>query len=111
MPDRTEPNLDAGALDRRVQLLSPTYNPEGDEIVAWNVVDSVWASVSPTVGMEQTESGRTVAVLQVTMAIRYRPDIDPRWRVSGDGRLWEIVGVVNVLNRRAQLQLNCKEIQ
>lgn len=111
MPIRADPNLAAGDLDRRVELLSPVYNPEGDEIVAWDVVDTVWAAIAPTVGMEQTESGRTVAVLQVTMAIRYRPDIDPRWRVSGDGRLWEIVGVVNVLNRRAQLQLNCKEIQ
>lgn len=103
--------IDAGSMDRRAQLLAPVYNASQDEIVDWTLADTVWASVEPNYAQELNESGRIVALTQAPIQIRYRSDIDARWRVVVDGQTWEILGLVNVGNRRAQLQLTCKLVQ
>jgi SPP1 family predicted phage head-tail adaptor len=109
-----QPELAAGDLDRRVTLLMPIYNPAGDEITEWAAIADVWASISPNFALEVNESGRYVEIITVPIVIRYRGDVDARWRLAYSEPGWvhtyEIEGIVNPVKRRAALQLNCKEV-
>ena len=103
--------LDAGKLDKRVTLLAPVYSEFEDEIVDWTTVATVWAAVNPNWGQEVSEAARTVATTLVMVVIRWRGDLDARWRVQDGVHLYEINSFADVARRRVQLQLNCKEIQ
>ena len=105
------PALDAGKLDKRVTLLSPVYSQYEDEIPTWSPVATVWASINPNWGQELTEAARTVATTLVLVVIRYRTDVDARWRIQDGSRFYEIDSLTDIMRRRVQLQLNCKEIQ
>lgn len=105
-----EPEIDAGALDRRVTLVRPVYNQTEDEITGWEQVADVWAAIDPTVGKEINAADRTIATVLVPIVIRYRPDIDARWRVVDRAHTYQIHSVVDVARRQVQLQLYCEEV-
>jgi SPP1 family predicted phage head-tail adaptor len=107
---RIDPTIGAGDLDKRVTLLQPVYNEFADEIVDWTPVASVWAGVDPDQGMEVNEAGRTVETVIITMFIRYRRDVDARWRVQDHEHLYEIKGITDIARRRVQLQLSLMEV-
>lgn len=104
------PEINAGTLDRRVKLLRPVYNADGDEISAWEEAATVWASVAPDSAKESDDAARVVEMVTVKICIRYRRDIDARWRIRDRERLYEIKGLADVARRRVQLELNCLEI-
>lgn len=105
------PEILAGILDKRVTLLEPVYNEHQDEITGWRLVTDVWASVTPNFGQEQDEASRTVSVNRLAIVIRYRSDIDARWRLRDGRHTYEIDALFDVQRRGSQLQLHCKEIQ
>jgi SPP1 family predicted phage head-tail adaptor len=105
------PALDAGKLDKRVTLLQPVYSEYEDEIADWTPVATVWAAINPNWGQESTEAARTVAITLVVVVIRFRSDLDARWRIQDGVHLYEINSFADIQRRRIQLQLNCKEIQ
>ena len=107
----TRPEINAGALDRRITLLRPVYSDWGDEITGWESAAEVWASVLPEVEAERDAGGRTVAFTKVPVVIRYRADIDQRWRVQDGDRVYEIIGMADVARRRVQLSMQCREVQ
>jgi SPP1 family predicted phage head-tail adaptor len=111
MPRRTEPGIDAGTLDKRVTLLAPVYNEFEDEIVDWRPVEEVWAGINANYGREQESSGRTIALTDLPLTIRYRSDVDKRWRVQFGGRLFDINGILNTLERNERLTLLCQEVE
>jgi len=92
--------IESGALDKRVTLLSPVYNDTLDEIIGWTAVTRVWAGISPT-----------VAINMITVVIRYRADVDARWRIQDRTHTYQIKGINNVLRRDVQLQLLCEDVQ
>ena len=102
--------IDAGVLDRRVTLLKPIYNAPEDEVVDWETVAEVWAGVNPKSGQEVDEAGRMVATLAVPIVIRYRTDIDARWRIRDGDAEYEVKAKVDVLRRHVHLQLSCQEV-
>ena len=105
------PEAKAGKLDRYVALLSPVYNTAGDEIESWNTVDNAWASVIPVSGVEGNDANRTVAMIYFQVQMRFRPDIDERWRIQNGPMLLEIISKMNVEDRGASLRLQCKEVK
>lgn len=113
MPSIITPELDAGKLDRRVTLLKPIYLDDTyqDEISGWEAVADVWAAVQPTYGQEMNEGARTVETVTTTIQIRYRTDVDPRWRIRDGDIVFQIKGILDVLRRHVQLQLNCMEVE
>ena len=105
------PELEAGLLDKRVALLRPLYNEWEDEVATWEKVTDVWASILPaTGGPEENAAGRSVATTGIAVVIRYRTDIDARWRIQDGVHFYEILGIADTARRRAQLQLTCKEV-
>jgi SPP1 family predicted phage head-tail adaptor len=112
MPSITTPELDAGKLDRLVTLLKPIYKDVyQDEISDWEVVAQVWAAVMPSVGVETDTGGRTQEVVTTTIQIRYRADIDARWRIQDGPVVYQIKGMLDILRRHVQWQLNCLEVE
>lgn len=113
MPTTSVPELDAGKLDRRVTLLKPIYKDDAyqDEIADWEAVAEVWAAVQPTTGLETNSSGRTIETVTTSIQIRYRTDIDARWRIQDREITFRISGMLDVLRRHVQWQLNCVEVE
>jgi SPP1 family predicted phage head-tail adaptor len=109
MPEH--PGIEAGTLDKRVTLLAPQYNAALDEIVSYAAVTTVWASIMPETAMELNQAGRTVATTRIAVVIRYRADIDARWRVQDRDRVYQIKGIDDVMRRHVQLQLTCMEVE
>jgi SPP1 family predicted phage head-tail adaptor len=105
-----DPSIAAGDLDKRVTLLSPVYNEAGDEIVDWTAATDVWAGIDTVVAMEPNEAGRQIAVTMLQIVIRYRTDIDARWRIQDHEHLYEIKGMQDIARRRVHLELTCEEI-
>lgn len=105
------PDIEAGTLDKRVTLLMPVYNDTLDEIVQYDAITTVWASIAPSTARETNQAGRTITVTYIPIVIRYRTDIDARWRVQDRDRVYQIKGIDDVLRRHVQLQLNCEEVQ
>ena len=105
------PELEAGTLDRRVSLLAPVYNAAGDEIDSWQKVTDVWAAIVPTSAVEGNASARNVTQTYVQITMRYRTDIDPRWRIVDAPITYEIEGLVSPLARRAGLRMYAKEVR
>lgn len=104
--------LEAGTLDRRVTLLRPLYNEFEDEITDWEPVADVWAHIAANYGQEIAHEGaRYVASKMVPVTIRYRSDIDERWRIRDRERTYEIDAILDVEDRRVQMSIACKEIR
>lgn len=102
--------IEAGTLDRRVTLLRPVYNEYQDEITDWEAVADVWAHVGPNYGQEITHEGKRVAATKlIPVVIRFRSDIDERWRIRDGKWTYEIDAILDVERRGAQLAINCKE--
>jgi SPP1 family predicted phage head-tail adaptor len=102
--------IDAGLLDRRVTLLKPVYNAPEDEVVDWEAVAEVWAGVDPGAGQEIDEAGRMVATVAVPIIIRYRTDVDARWRIRDGDAEYEVKSKLDILRRHVRLQLSCQEV-
>jgi SPP1 family predicted phage head-tail adaptor len=112
MPDSNvkSSRIDAGWLDKRITLLRPAYNEYQDEITDWVPAATVWASVEPVFAQELTEAERTVETTMVIAIIRYRKDIDARWRVQDHEHLYQVRGLADITRRREQLQLRLSEV-
>jgi SPP1 family predicted phage head-tail adaptor len=111
MPGTVKPAIDAGKLDKRVTLLSPVYNEPEDEIVSWSPEAEVWAAIHPSFAQEINQAGRTVATTLLPIVIRYRTDIDARWRIQDRDRTYQVKGITDIARRRVQLQLACEEVR
>ena len=105
---KPDPRINAGDLDRRVTLLKPIYNDWSDEIVDWQAVITVWASIEPIQSLEMGEALSTIANTDMTIRIRYRDDVDARWRIRHRNFVYQVRGLMNVIARREQLELACR---
>lgn len=77
----------------------------------WVKVTDLWAKITPvsvreTLAKDQVESEITHRII-----IRYRTDVLPEMRLRKEGRIFEIIGVMNEMERNRWLQLECKESQ
>jgi len=105
-----DPSVAAGELDRRVTLLEPVYGEYQDEIVGWQAFADVWASVDPAAMGELNEAGRVVSRVTVPVVIRYRTDIDARWRIQDRDQVYQIRSIADVARRHTRLALACEQI-
>src|SRR5262252_1852254 len=102
--------IEAGLLNQRVMLLAPVYNADGDEITSWQTVEKVWAAVEPAGGTQLALANQDISELPVQVRIRFRRDIDARWRIQDGPHTYEVQAVADVSRRQATLALNCREV-
>lgn len=102
--------MDAGRLDRRVSLLRASTlstNDFNEAVTTWRVLASVAANVVPVSDGERIRAGETLSSMMSRFTIRYSStvaDLDPRDRISYDGRQYDIRGVKEV-GRREFLEI------
>ena len=97
--------IDAGELDERITLQKPITSKDGfgDVTPTWTDVvnGGVWAKRRETRATETFEEDRLVAKTITEFTIRYRPDVNPTYRVvDADGKVYEIHGIQRVGRRR-----------
>lgn len=104
-----------GELDRRVTLERPLITRDaatGAQLVAWPVLDTVWAQVleSAPADDEEQRTGVLTYSRPTRIRLRWRADVEPTLRVRLDDgvRLLQITGTAQ-LGRREFLELACRE--
>ena len=100
--------MDAGRLDQRVTLQqkSVTRAANGEEVVAWTVVDALWAEVHQLRGREFFAGAQMQDAVDVRVRLRYRAGVTRDMRVLWNGAPLDIVSVI-VLGRNEALELMC----
>ena len=81
----------------------------GEEDVTWTAVDTVWASIEPLRGREYLEGRQEQADVSHRVRMRYQGSIVPTMRVLYGTRVFEVVSVVNPVERDISLELMCRE--
>lgn len=101
----------AGTLRHRVtiQTLARTADDGGGYTEAWSNVATVWARVEPLSGGERWEAQQITANLSHRVAMRYRNDVTANNRLLFGARRLRIDAVIDVGERREQLEILCEE--
>ena len=100
--------MDIGKLDRRVTLQSKsvTRAANGEEVVTWADVATVWAQVHALRGKEFFAGAEMQAAVDVRVRMRYRSGVTRDMRLLHDGPSLDIVSVIET-GRREGLELMC----
>lgn len=86
----------AGRLDQRItfQAKSATRAPNGEEVVAWNAVATVWAEAIPLRGREFFAAAQTQQAVDVRFRIRTRSGLAGDMRVVWQSQPYDIVAII-----------------
>lgn len=81
-------------LDRRLQLYQriTTRNNSGQFVKSWELVDTVWASLNPQADDEREINYQLVGKRLDRWVIRWRADVDYKWRLKYQDVWYEVRG-------------------
>ena len=94
--------MQLGDLRRRITIESQTLSTDanGQEIVTWGDLASVWARMTFENGGESVEADQRVAQRIVKFTIRFRDDVDATCRILYDSKYYFITGVERLGRQR-----------
>jgi SPP1 family predicted phage head-tail adaptor len=72
-------------------------------------VAELWANLRPSGGSEGVEADRLAGRVTHDVTLRYRPGVSPSMRFRQGARLFHILSVVDVEERRRWLTCLCEE--
>lgn len=107
----SSPSIRAGELNRQItiQARSATKDSFGQESTTWTDVITCFASISPLSGRELIAAQAQVAETTHEIQIRYRNWVTPANRVKYQGRVFNILNVLDEDMRHKSLRLLCSE--
>lgn len=99
--------MQAGKLDRQITLLSYSNANDGfgSDKPTYTLVDTVWSDVIDLRGRELLAAQQSNSMITTKFRIRYRADIDGRWRIGWKGKQFEIVGTPIEVGRNETLEI------
>ena len=98
-----------GDLDQRIVLQSVTStNNVGSVTESYATVATVWGHVMSQRGQEALESARLNARETIRVKIRYRTDVDVKWRIQWGGQNYNIKAVDRSNRRDGELWLTAE---
>lgn len=102
----------AGKLRHRITIQEHVTGQDefGQPRDDWRDVTTVWAAVEPLRGREYFAAQQVQADVTARIRIRYRKGIRPEMRSLYDGRLYDILSVIDPEERHQELQLMCREV-
>ena len=103
----------AGKLRHRLiveRLLSSQNTTTGEVADTWAFACTYWALVEPLSGDELFESRRVQPEVTHTVTLRYGASVTPVDRLVWGSRVFGILSVIDVGERRRELKLLCKEL-
>lgn len=102
----------AGSLNRRVRIQrkGPARDAEGQALLDnWvDVMPPLWASIKHKSGMATISAEMPAAVVQASIRIRYRTDVDETMRVVHENAAYEIQAVLPDSAGREFVDLVCQ---
>jgi SPP1 family predicted phage head-tail adaptor len=110
---RYTPFLFAGRLRHRIEIINRSSSQDstgGTNIDAGTTFATVWASVEPLNGTDAAAAGSFVSQVSHQVVVRYLAGVNSSMVVSFEGRFFQIVSVLNPIERKKMLVLLCKEI-
>lgn len=101
--------MNAGKLRHRITVDEPmtTIEPNGEEIVTFETVDTVWGSIEPLTGRELLQENAIMGAMDTRFRLRWSPKIDAinaKWRLTHRGVLYNIKSI-------AHLQIGRREVE
>lgn len=83
-----------------VQEYSATRDSYGGEVKTWATYATRWANVQSVSGREFFSSSQVNATVTTKFVLRYLEGLSTKMRISWDGRLFDIVAVLESGNDR-----------
>ena len=90
-----------------IQRLVTGQDELGQPNAAWVDVASEWANIAHKSGLETIRAGELVSVVQTSIRIRYRTDLDAGMRVVYGALVYDIRAVMPDLSGRQFTDLVC----
>jgi SPP1 family predicted phage head-tail adaptor len=99
------------ALRRRLTLeqLDRVSDDGGGFTESWITVATLAADLRPIGGNESVEADRITGSVSHEVVLRYRPGVVPAMRFRLDTRIFQILAVIDVDERRRWLKCWCEE--
>lgn len=104
----------AGQYRQWISLHKPsehTFADDGQEILSPYL--QYWqgfASFTPDSGSESMQTDQVVATVSWTCKLRYVPEVSPTHRIHYEGRIYEIVSVIDPNQQRRSLEIRAVEV-
>lgn len=100
----------AGKFNRRItiQRLVTGQDEIGQPVSTWTDVDTVWARIAHKSGLETIKSDAPVSVVQASIRIGYRTDIDAGMRAVYGATLYDILAAIPDVAGREHTDLVCQ---
>jgi len=97
--------MQLGSLNRPIQIEQPalTVDDNGQELITWSSIGTVWASMKYTSGMETTEADQRVARRVVKFTIRFNDHVDETCRIYYDSKYFYIEAIERIHRKRYQI--------
>lgn len=101
----------AGDLKRQVTIeqRSTVKDGWGQELTSWTTFCTARAAIEQVSGSESVQGGAQVGGTRHNVTIRYRPGIRQDMRVIYQGRVLEIVSVLDEFTGHRRITLECVE--
>lgn len=90
-----------------IQRLSTGQDEIGQPVSSWTEAATVWANIAHKSGLETIKADADVSVVQASIRIRYRTDIDAGMRVVYGALVYDIRAVMPDLSGRQYTDLVC----
>ncbi|MEO1710143.1 MAG: phage head closure protein [Pseudomonadota bacterium] len=100
-----------GTLRYRLTLEAPerVATEGGAADLTWTPIASVFARIMPRGGREQFASHALAADVTHDITFRYRSGVRPQMRLTDGARVFEILAVIDVAERRRWITCQCRE--
>lgn len=105
--------MQAGQLRHRVrfEVHGTAKDASGQVVDEWLPVITCWAAVEPLKGDERFDSAKQDPELSHRIRTRHTRLIKAKHRAVYDGRVFDVINVLDVGERRKQLHIMCTERQ
>lgn len=104
--------MQAGRMRHRVRIQRAVEARNGlnEVITTWSSLATVWASVEPLRGREFFDAEQVQSEVSHRVVMRAYPGLTARDRLLYDGRLLQIIAVIDVRERGKEFQVMCREM-
>ncbi len=92
-----------------LQQENPVADTGGGTVLGWTTINTVWASVEPVQGSENSQAGKLVGSITHKIHMRYDAGITPAMRFLLGSRIFNIRSIKNIQERNRSLEIMVEE--
>ena len=99
----------AGRLRKRITIEQRIPGSDFAREDSWTDFVTVWAAVEPVRGAEAVAAEQIQSEVSAKVVMRYLGGLRPDMRIRHEGRIYEIIAIIDVEERHRELNLMVKE--